>query len=117
MIIKAYIQHCYWSLKLNTFHTKKDFKAVIQAIATQFDPNDIKQNPGQTLSSHLQQAKKQLREACQEAKRLCKAHLKAILNQALAAKQHKKSQALKYLAYLSRMQLTLLHPLLPPYKT
>jgi len=93
----AYLCHCYWSLQLMAFQNQKDFSAAIQAIEARIDPAEIQQIPGKSLSSHLCQTQKKLKEACHAEEWLCKEHLKAILNQALAAKQHKKSQALKYL--------------------
>jgi len=62
-IQKAYLHHHYWSLKLTAFCTQKDFKTAIQAIASWLDLEDTQQHLGQSLSSHLQRAQKQLREA------------------------------------------------------
>jgi len=93
----AYLRHRYWSLKLTAFRTQKDFSSAIRAIERRLDPTEIQQTPSKSLSAHLKQAQKQLRQARHDAERLRRAHTEEILNQALAAKQQKKSQALKYL--------------------
>jgi len=93
----AYLHHWYWSLQLMAFQTQKDCSAVIKAIEMRIDPAEIQPILGKSLSSHLKQVQKKLKEACHEAKQLQKEHLETILNQALATKQTKKSQALKYL--------------------
>jgi len=98
----AYLRHRYWSLKLTAFRTQKDFSSAIQAIERRIDPTEIQQTPSKSLSAHLKQAQKQLRQARHDAERLRRAHTEEILNQALAAKQQKKSQALKYLIRAER---------------
>jgi len=71
------------------FRTQKDFSSVIQAIKRCIDPTEIQQTPSKSLSAHLKQAQKQLRQACHNTECLRKAHMEETLNQALAAKQQK----------------------------
>jgi len=89
-IQKAYLHHRYWSLQLTAFHTQKDFCEAIQAIAARLNPAKIQRIPGKSLSAHLKQGQKKLKEAWHEAERLRKEHLESIPNQALAAKQKKR---------------------------
>jgi len=63
----AWLRHRYWSLRLTAFRTKKDFSAAIKAIEARLDPTEIPLIPGKSLSAHLKQAQKQLREARHEA--------------------------------------------------
>jgi len=93
----AYMAHRYWALKLTSKRTERDLSTALTAIASRIDPNLTTQDPTRSLSSHLRQAQKRLKQAKREADQLRKAHLEAILNQALAAKHQKKSNALKYL--------------------
>jgi len=48
---------------------------------------------------------KQLKQAKREAAQLCKKHLEALLNQAIAANQQKKTKALAYLIWAEKNQL------------
>jgi len=71
-------------------------------IAQCLDPTLTAKDPNQSLSLHLHQAQKQLKKACREAAEHHKKHLDALLNQAIAANQQKKSKALKYMIRAER---------------
>ncbi len=98
----AYMAHRYWALKLTAKQTERDVSNTLKAIANRLDPQLTAQDPNRTLSAHLKQAQKRLKQARQNADALCKAHLESILNQAIAANQQKKTKALKYLICAER---------------
>jgi len=61
-------------------------------IAQCLDPTLTAKDPNQSLSLHLHQAQKQLKKACRDAAEHQKRHLEALLNQATALNQQKKSK-------------------------
>jgi len=99
---KAYLCHQYWSIKLSVFRNQTEFKEALNALTARLDLEDTLEIPGRSLSTHLRLAQRKLKLARSEATKLQKAHLEEILNQAIAAKQHNKSQALKYLIRAER---------------
>jgi len=94
---KAYLTHWYWSLQLTAKHTERNLTTALQKIAQHLDPTLTAKDPNCSLSSHLQQAQKQLKMARKDAVEHCKKHLEALHNQATVENQQKKSKALKYL--------------------
>jgi len=71
--------------------------SALASIAKRLDPALTLRDPERSLSAHLRQAQKHLKQVRRDAAKHRKAHLEAILNQARAANQHKKTMALKYL--------------------
>jgi len=101
----AYLVHCYWALKLTTKWTEWDLSTSLQVLASCLDPWHTQLAPGSTLSLTLYHAQKNLKKAKHEADKLWKAHLDALLNQAITTNQQKKSKALKYLIHAEQNQL------------
>ncbi len=98
----AYMTHRYWSLKLTAKRTERNLNSALKAIAARLDPALTTQDPNRSLSPHLKQAQKKLKEARSEAAKNRKKHLEALLNQAIASNQQKKSKAIKYLIRAER---------------
>jgi len=99
---KAYLAHRFWSLQFTAKRTERNLKTALQKIAQRLDPESTAKDPNRSLSSHLRQAQKQLKQARKDAAEHRKKHLEALLNQATAANQHKKSKALQYLIRAER---------------
>jgi len=99
---KAYLAHQYWALQLTAKRTERNLTTAIQKIAQCLEPTLTAKDPNHSLSSHLQQAQKQLKKVRREAAEHCKKHLDALLNQAIVANQQKKTKALKYLIRAER---------------
>jgi len=93
----AYMAHRYWALQLTAKRTERDLSTALKTIADRLDPQLTARDPNRTLSAHLKQAQKRLKQARRNADALRKAHLESILNQAVAANHKKKTTALKYL--------------------
>jgi len=96
---KAFIAHCYWTLCLAAFRTQRNLTSSLDALAARLPAEATAQDPTKSLSAHLKIAQKQLKIARKEAAQLRKQHLEAILNQAKAANQHKKTKAITYLIH------------------
>ncbi len=98
----AYLAHRYWALKRTAKRTERNLTSTLQALASRLDPALTTQEPTRSLASHLRQAQKQLKAARHDAAQHRKRHLEALLNQATAANQQKKSKALQYLIRAER---------------
>jgi len=85
----AYMVHRYWSLKLMAKRTGRDLSASFAALEKRLEPHQLQRQPGSTISSTLRTAQKTLKKVKREADQLCKQHLEALLNQAIAAHQEK----------------------------
>jgi len=94
---KAFIKHRYWSLRLAAHRMQWNLKSSLNSLAARMDPADVIKDPTKTLSSHLWQAQKQLKQARKDAAELHKQHLEVRLNQTKAANNQKKKKALTYL--------------------
>jgi len=71
-------------------------------LEARISPGLINKDPATPLSTRLQHVQKALCKAKREADHLRQQHLEHLLNQAVAANQTKKSQALKYLIRAER---------------
>jgi len=98
----AYLTHRYWALQLMAKRTERNLDTALQKIAQRLEPTLTAKDPNRSLSSHLRQAQKRLKQVRKEAVEHRKKHLEALLNQATAANQHKKSKALQYMIRAER---------------
>jgi len=98
----AYLAHRFWALTFSANKNERNLSSALASIAKRLDPALTLRDPGRSLSAHLRQAQKQLKKVRRDAAKHRKAHLEAILNQACAANQHKKTVALKYLIRAER---------------
>jgi len=98
----AYMAHRYWALKRSAHRTKRDLSSALTAIAARLDPSLTAQDPNRSLSAHLKQAQKRLKQARRNAAALRRAHLETVLNQTIAANHQKKTRALTYLIRAER---------------
>jgi len=65
---------------------------------------ELLQKDGKSISAHLCQAQKQLKQAKQDANALHQQHLEAVLDQAMAANQKKHTKVLTYLIHAEQNQ-------------
>jgi len=93
----AFIKHRFWTLRLAEFRTQCNLQCSLDSLKARLSPEDVYQDLGKSLSAHQCQARKQLQAARRDAAQLHKRHLEAILNQAKAANNSKKTKALTYL--------------------
>jgi len=95
---QAYLRHRLWNIALSGKCNELNVSDVIAAIRKHLKPlqEDVLEKE-RSLSANLRHAQKQLRKAKKEADTLRRQHLEAILNEALAANQRKKSKALTHL--------------------
>jgi len=95
---QAYLLHRLWSIALSAQHNQHDMTDVLNSIRERLipSPKDA-EDEHRSFTANLQWAQKQLWQVKREADQLRKQHLKTILNEARAARQHKKTAALKYL--------------------
>jgi len=99
---QAYLLHRYWIVTRTAKRLEVDFSEILKTLEAWISPNLINKDPDIPLSKKLRHAQKALRKAKREAEHLRQKHLELLLNQAVAANQHKKSQALKYLIRAER---------------
>jgi len=92
---QAYLRHRLWNLELTAHQTKRDLSTAINLIRQQLQPSPLDAlELTRSLSVNLRNAQKALRAAQKAADTLRQQHLEAVLNDARAANQGKKSQAL-----------------------
>jgi len=99
---QAYLLHRYWTLTRTAKRNQRNLSEALQHIQNQLDPNVIDTNPLVSLSTKLRRAQKALKKAKREADQLRQQHLDRLLNEAIAANQAKRTNALKYLIRAER---------------
>jgi len=99
MVQMAYLMHHYWALQLTAKQTERNLDTALKKIVQCLDPILTAKDPNRSISLHLRQAQKQLKQAHKEAAEHCKEHLDAL---AKAANQQKKPKALKYMIRAKR---------------
>jgi len=95
---QAYLRHRLCTITLSAKRTKRDLKEIITSIRKKLilTPDDDEAQH-RSISANLRRAQKDLCKAKHEAAELQKKHLEAVLNDARAANQRKKSKALTHL--------------------
>jgi len=99
---QAYLLHRYWTLTRMAKRQERNLSAAIQRVQEHLDPALIDNDPQVTLSTKLRKAQRALRKARRAAAQLRQQHMEKLLNEAIAANQTKKSNALKYLIRAER---------------
>ncbi len=95
---QAYLHHRLWTITLYAHRNDRDMSDILKSIRIRLwpSPEDDEDNH-RSFSANLHQAQKHLCQVKHEADQLWKKHLEAILNEAKATNNHKKSSALTYL--------------------
>jgi len=99
---QAYLLHRYWTLTRMAKRQERNLSEAIQRVYERLDPTLIDNDPRVTLTTKLRRAQRALRKARREAAQLRQQHMEKLLNEAIAANQAKKSNALKYLIRAER---------------
>jgi len=95
---QAYLRHRLWSLELTAKRTQRDMSMVLTALRQCLTPSLLDdQEKHCSLSMNLRNAQKALRAAKKAAASLRQQHLDTVLNEAHAAHQQKKSNAVQHL--------------------
>jgi len=100
---KAYLVHCYWALTFTAKKTEHNLTSTLAQLERRIGP-ELLQKDGKSLSALLRQAQRQLKKAKREADALRQRHLEAILDQATAANQKKRTKVLTYLIQAEQNQ-------------
>jgi len=97
---QAYLRHRLWSITVSAHRNHRDMSDVLQSIRARLTPSpDDAEESTRSPSANLRRAQKRLKQVKRAAARLRQQHLDAVLNEARAAKQHKKTAALTYLIW------------------
>jgi len=95
---QAYLRHCLWTIALSAHNNNRNMSDVINAIRSKLQPSpEDEAELHRSISANLRHVQKQLQKAKRDADQLRKAHLEAVLNEAKAAQNKKKTSAVKYL--------------------
>jgi len=90
---KAYIIHHYWTLKLSSQRTGRQYPQALTKIENQFTITQLKLSPTDSISAHLRAAQSQLRDIKKKADDKRKTHLEDLI-QAAAITQDKRRKRL-----------------------